>query len=650
MPGASPAGRDRGGDGAAESGGTARGPADPPLGDGDHGDHGDPAGSAARAGASEAASADPVRVGDGTAAAADTGAEDGAEDGADSASQNGAGAAEPRNGAGEAEHAGRAGRLWRRLVRSGSADTPARLRPTPLGLFGITVAAMFITLLLIQSAMGTFRTDGPGDPGGPGTAPSVSAPPPAGTARIMIAGDSLAQGSSGDFTWRYRLWRHLSARSGLDVDFVGPYDTMLDVVSGGQGATSYAAPDFDTDHAGRWGATAADLAHDVGEQVAEHDPHYLLFMAGVNDFAHGASVDDTLSAVRDAVTTARVAHGGIRVVLGEVTPVWGNDSSQALNTRIARFNAALPDLARELTGGRSPVVVARTTAGFAPAEDTWDGTHPNARGELKVAAAFADALAADLGLGEPYPRPLPDVRVGPRTAPEVTAAETDRGVRLSWDRVPGATRYQVLQQRLRPDPDDRVRLPVEVSASEGREPSVVVDRLLAGATYEFAVQPFKGDDGGAMSDPVKIVPSDDPPAAPEWVRAESDGTILTWAEVSSATHYEVWRRPLRCTAPTPPSPSPPAGGGTPSPAPSAPQDPPDAGEEPSPGAAAPACEPRDGRGPGRGEGWRSVAVVNGATRWSIGDSGAAGWEFAVRSHRDYVRGGYSAPVTVRAPE
>ncbi|QBI52782.1 GDSL-like Lipase/Acylhydrolase [Streptomonospora litoralis] len=535
-------------------------------------------------------------------------------------------------------------------MRKGSQGTPPRLRPTPLGLFGITVAAMFLTLLLIQSVMGTFRT---ADPEGAGETPGPSpvATPPPGTARIMIAGDSIAQGSSGDYTWRYRLWNHLSKRSGLDVEFVGPRDGVFDVVAGEQGAAGYADSGFDTDHASRWGATVTDLAHGVGGQVARHDPHYLLFMAGINDFAHGASVDDALSAVRDAVTTARVAQSGVQVVIGELTPVWGSGSDQAINDRVARFNAALPGLADEMSGGRSPVAVARTASRFSPAEDTWDGTHPNARGELKIAAAFADALAGSLNLGGPYERPLPDVRTGPREAPEVSAEDGDAGVRLSWNQVAGATRYHVLQQRVRPDPDEQVRLPVEVSASrEERRPSVVVDRLLAGATYEFVVQPFKGDDGGARSEPVRIAPDDDPPPAPEGVGPGPDGEALTWAEVPSATHYEVWRRPLRCALPDPPAASPSSGAGEGSPAQPGPGDRPAATAPPDSPTPTPECEPRDDEGPQRGGGWHSAAVVNGDTRWPIPDAGTSGWEFSVRAHRDFVRGGYSEPVTVEARE
>jgi hypothetical protein len=50
---------------------------------------------------------------------------------------------------------------------------------------------------------------------------------------------------------------------------------------------------------------------------------------------------------------------------------------------------------------------------------TWDGTHPNAQGELRIAAAFADTLAGQLGIGAPFPRPFPKVS---EIAPEAKQA------------------------------------------------------------------------------------------------------------------------------------------------------------------------------------------------------------------------------------
>ena len=55
----------------------------------------------------------------------------------------------------------------------------------------------------------------------------MAAPDPV---RIMIIGDSVAQGSSGDWTWRYRLWQTLTS-SGVPFDLVGPHDDLFDVAT-----------------------------------------------------------------------------------------------------------------------------------------------------------------------------------------------------------------------------------------------------------------------------------------------------------------------------------------------------------------------------------------------------------------------------------
>lgn len=460
-------------------------------------------------------------------------------------------------------------------------------------------------MLLLRSFTGDFRLQE-----SPGPAPGEPVPGwavPDGTARIMVAGDSLVQGSSGDFTWRYRLWAHLTEDAGLDVDFVGPRRDLFNVSTGEYGDDRYAVPGFDTDHAGAWGSTAADVAERIGAEVVASQPHYLLLMVGTNDIVRGATASEVLERVRDVVVTARVAKGDLHVVLGELPPMWGTAGDGEVNTVIGSYNAGLPELARQLTGADSPVVVARSAADYAPADDNWDTTHPNARGELKVAAAFADALAEHLGLGESYPRPLPEVPVGPVTAPAPRAERVAEGVRVSWDAVPGATGYEVFQRRTAPDPDALAPVPAVIEGAGDQERSTVLTHLFAGAEYEFLVQPFKGSDGGQRSAALRFELADDPPPAPSGVRVE-DG-VLVWEDVSEATHYAVWRRALECGL-----------------------------------AADPPCAPAD-TGPVTAEaGWESVAVVRGDGRWPVAPEPAAAYEFAVRAHRDYIRGHFSEKV------
>jgi hypothetical protein len=507
------------------------------------------------------------------------------------------------------------GRLRRLLrIRPPRPGGVRRWRPGLLGLLAVAVGAFTAALLFFQGVFGDLRFTSEE----PEQVP-VDASPPLGTARIMILGDSIAQGSTGDHTWRYRLWRHLTEDAGLDVRFVGPEEDLFPFTPGPAGADAYADPDFDRAHAAVWGATAEQLVEDVAADVAEYDPHYLLVMAGLNDLMAGVAPEVVQGHVSDIVAAARVGRGDVQVVLGEVTPVWGTGRDEAFNEDVIAFNAGLPELAAQLTGEDSPVVVAAAAEDYAPADDNWDPVHPNSRGELKIAAAFADALAEGLNLGEPYPRPLPEPPVGPRVAPEVHAerAEDDaRAVELSWDPVPGATRYQVWQRRTAPDADEFTAIPAEVQGAGQATRTALAEQLLLGADYAFYVEPIKGEDAGEASDPVEITLEGDEPAAPKEVAVNPEGTTLVWSEVSQATHYAVWRRALDCE-----------------------QDP-DTGDGEG-------CRPVDEHGPDEGEGWESVAAVEEGRSWELDPAGGGGFEFVVRAHSDYLSGEDSEPVIVK---
>ena len=68
--------------------------------------------------------------------------------------------------------------------------------------------------------------------------------------RVLIVGDSVTHGLSGDHTWRYFSYKGLQ-KTGASVDFVGPHvGTYSD---DGWFSGGYADPDFDQDHASRYG-------------------------------------------------------------------------------------------------------------------------------------------------------------------------------------------------------------------------------------------------------------------------------------------------------------------------------------------------------------------------------------------------------------
>ncbi len=84
------------------------------------------------------------------------------------------------------------------------------------------------------------------------TAPTIPVAAADGPVRIMLVGDSITEGSSGDWTWRYRLAQSLEA-AGVDYEFVGPRVTMLNLATDAHDSLEYADPSFDRHHFARWG-------------------------------------------------------------------------------------------------------------------------------------------------------------------------------------------------------------------------------------------------------------------------------------------------------------------------------------------------------------------------------------------------------------
>jgi len=78
--------------------------------------------------------------------------------------------------------------------------------------------------------------------------------------------------------------------------------------------------------------------------------------------------------------------GGVDIVLGQLPHTWRTD--------VRLYNAMLLDLGGMADAPGSRVVVASAPRDFTADEDTYDGTHPSASGEVKIARQFATALAA----------------------------------------------------------------------------------------------------------------------------------------------------------------------------------------------------------------------------------------------------------------
>ncbi|KOV18034.1 hypothetical protein ADK90_23480 [Streptomyces sp. XY413] len=223
--------------------------------------------------------------------------------------------------------------------------------------------------------------------------------------RFMFVGDSMTIGRAGDYTWRYRMWQHLNSTFGGPYRIVGPRCEVYDAGADAAVSHEYADPGF-PEHARRhlagWGEGWQHMAPVMGETVAAHRPDVLLVSLGLIDLGFYTDAEQTGANVRRFVAGARAARPGIRMVLLPVIPNSRAEEDAPFAAEVDRFNDLLAKAVADLTTDASPILLAARPASYDIHRDTYDGTHPNASGEHRLAGEFAAVLHQAWGLGGPY--------------------------------------------------------------------------------------------------------------------------------------------------------------------------------------------------------------------------------------------------------
>ncbi|GAA2431552.1 SGNH/GDSL hydrolase family protein [Streptomyces glaucus] len=220
--------------------------------------------------------------------------------------------------------------------------------------------------------------------------------------RFMPVGDSMTIGSAGDHTWRYRLWQHLCRSYGGPFTLVGPREALYDKAADAPTSYAYADPDFPRAHLAGWGEGWLHMAPLIGEAVRAGRADVLLVSLGLIDLGFYTDAEQTAQNVRSFVAGARAGNARIRMVVLPVIPNIRAASEPAFAAEVARFNELLAKTVADLDEPRSPLLLASPPPSYDLRTDTYDGTHPGASGEHKIAAAFADAMHQAWDLGEPY--------------------------------------------------------------------------------------------------------------------------------------------------------------------------------------------------------------------------------------------------------
>ncbi|MFF9393359.1 GDSL-type esterase/lipase family protein [Streptomyces griseoluteus] len=220
--------------------------------------------------------------------------------------------------------------------------------------------------------------------------------------RFMPVGDSMTIGSAGEHTWRYRLWQHLRGTYDGPFQIVGPRETLYDQATGEPDSYEYADPDFPRAHLAGWGEGWQHMAPLIGEAVRAHRADVLLVSLGLIDLGFYTNAEQTVDNVRAFVAAARAARPRVRMVLLPVIPNIRAQEDGPFAEQVDLFNTLLAKTTADLDEPRSPLLLASAPEGWDIQTDTYDGTHPNASGEHRIAEAFAGAMHEAWGLGEPY--------------------------------------------------------------------------------------------------------------------------------------------------------------------------------------------------------------------------------------------------------
>lgn len=224
------------------------------------------------------------------------------------------------------------------------------------------------------------------------------------TIAILPLGDSITQAEINRASYRYPLWKKL-IEAGIEFDFVGSMDTQQDLYSKGKPPQpDYLGHKFDPDHEGHFGWTAGQIvagrnpkngtgSGNLRGWLSGYDFDIAMVHLGTNDVFYKRSNQQIAQALRNIIASLRNDNPEAIILLAQVIPAARDDrTSKALLS----MNRMIASLSEELSTVRSPVRVVDQYTGFDSRADSYDGIHPNASGEEKMANRWFEAISHSL--------------------------------------------------------------------------------------------------------------------------------------------------------------------------------------------------------------------------------------------------------------
>jgi acyl-CoA thioesterase-1 len=202
--------------------------------------------------------------------------------------------------------------------------------------------------------------------------------PTFGQTRILPLGDSVTSSFAPYSSYRYWLWQRL-VNAGYDVNFVG---TQYGVTGGTPENT-----DFDQNHEGHPGWNTQDGVGNIDSIAAATVPDVVLLDLGGNDVLDELAPEVSTTNIVIMIERLRAVNPNVVVLLAQPTP-FVDQNKQAMS----RLRNAVKRAARIEKQAGARVAIVNLAGSFNARTDTSDGTHPNERGEQKIANRYFSAL------------------------------------------------------------------------------------------------------------------------------------------------------------------------------------------------------------------------------------------------------------------
>jgi lysophospholipase L1-like esterase len=202
-------------------------------------------------------------------------------------------------------------------------------------------------------------------------------------------GNSITQTNSEHYSYCYNLWKKL-IDCGYHFDFVGSLNSNF---GGNPSWPKYQDMDFDPNHEEHWAWRADKILQDLPDWLNGYTADIALVHLRTNDVAQYKSNVSTVSEIKKIIDTPRNDNSNIDIMLAKLIPF----DYPTVNDSIDDLNSRMDQIAAKESTTDSLVIIVDQNIGFDVGSDTFDGFHPNASGEEKMAMKWYTAIDSIFG-------------------------------------------------------------------------------------------------------------------------------------------------------------------------------------------------------------------------------------------------------------